>query len=194
MEEELVKLKRRPFMFPLLLPVAVMAVVVLAAIWIWDMRATTVVVIVRHAEVDPGTNPDPDLNLAGREHAARLARVLASVQEATAQGNRTPGERGVDAVFASETRRSQQTAAPLAEAMSLPVNVVPAAGWSALPDRLLHDERGKVVLVVGRESTIPPLVDALTGDTVTVGPNDADQLLIAFVPRLSRPRLLQLHY
>jgi broad specificity phosphatase PhoE len=184
MEKELSKLKRRPFMFPLLLPLMVMAVVLVAAVWIWDMRATTVVIAVRHAEVEAGAGPDPKLSLLGQERAARLARVLARLQ----------GESGVDAVFASEMLRTQQTAAPLAQSQSLPTNVLPAAGWADLPSRLLREQRGKVVLVVGHSNTLPPLIEALSGESVSIADSEYDRLYIVFVPRLSRTRLLQLSY
>ncbi len=158
MEKELSKLKRRPFMFPLLLPFLVMAVVIVAAVWIWDMRATTVVIAVRHAEVEAGAGPDPSLSLLGQERAARLARVLAKIQ----------GARGVDAVFASEMQRTQQTVAPLSQSSSLPTNVLPVAGWADLPARLISEQRGKVVVVAGHSNTLPPLIEALSGESVSI--------------------------
>jgi broad specificity phosphatase PhoE len=184
MEKELSKLKRRPFMFPLLMPFLVMAVVIVAAVWFWDMRATTVVIVVRHAEVEASAGPDPNLSLAGQERAARLARILTKVQ----------GERGVDAVFASEMQRTQQTVAPLAQSLSLPTNVLPVAGWADLPSRLLHEQRGKIILVAGHSNTVPPLIYALSGETISMAEGDFDRLYIVFVPRLSRTRLLQLSY
>jgi len=171
-------------MFPLLLPLLVMAVVIFAAVWIWDMRATTVVIAVRHAEVEAGAGTDPKLSLLGQERAARLARVLAKLQ----------GDHGVDAVFASEMLRTQQTVAPLAQSLSLPTNVLPVAGWAELPSRLLNEQRGKVVLVVGHSNTLPPLIDALSGESVSIAESEYDRLYIVFVPRLSRVRLLQLSY
>jgi broad specificity phosphatase PhoE len=184
MEKELIKLKRRPFMFPLLLPVAVIAVAMVMAVWLWEMRAATIVIVVRNAEIETGADPDPNLSLQGRERAARLARVLAKLQI----------DRGVDAIFASESRRTQQTVAPLAEALSLPVNVVPAAGWSSFPDRLLHDQRGKVVLVVGHADALPAFIEEIGGDAVSVSDNDYDALFALFVPQLSKARTLRLVY
>jgi len=190
MEKELNKLKRRPFMFPLLLPILVLVFATMAVVWIWDMRATTVIVVVRHAEVEVSGEADPNLSLLGRERAARLARMLAEIGAVeTVHGNR-----GVEAVFASELRRTQQTAAPLAESLSLPINVLPVAGWSDLPDRLVREQRGKVVLLVGHSNTIPPLIAALTGEQVNVGETDYDHLYIVFAPQLSRTRFLHLRY
>jgi hypothetical protein len=184
MHKELNQLKRRPFMFPLFLPVAVAAAIVAAAIWFWDMRATTIVIVVRHAETEAGSNPDPDLSLAGQERAVRLARTLATIQ----------GARGVDAIYSTETRRTQQTAAPLAQALSLPTNVHAAAGWSDLPKKLLSDQHGKVAVVVGQGNALPPLILALSGETVAIPESEFDHLYIVSVSRLSRTRLLQLRY
>ena len=46
MNRDLEKLRRRPFFFPLLFPVLVFIAVVAAAAWLFDARATTVVVVV----------------------------------------------------------------------------------------------------------------------------------------------------
>jgi broad specificity phosphatase PhoE len=184
MEKELSKLKRRPFMFPLLLPLAVLAVAIVFAIWIWDMRATTIVIAVRHAEAESADGPDPNLSLLGRERAARLARVMAKVQ----------GTRGVDAVFASEMQRTQQTVAPLAQSLSLPTNILPVAAWSELPARIKGEQRGKVILVVGHSNTLPPLIESLSGESIVITENEFDNLYIVFVPPLSHARLLRLSY
>jgi broad specificity phosphatase PhoE len=184
MQKELNQLRRRPFMFPLLLPVAVAAVLVAAAIWFWDMRATTVVIAVRHAEVESTGSPDPDLSLMGQERAARLARSLAMAQ----------GIRGVDAIYASEMRRTQQTVAPLAQSLSLPTNVLPVAGSSDLPRKLLREHRGKVVVVAGHSNTVPPLIEALSGEQIAIGETEFDHVYIVYISRLSRRRLLQLRY
>ena len=60
MQRDLDKMRRRPFFFPLVLPVLLFIAVVLAAAWLFDARATTVVFVVRHAEVETPTDADPD--------------------------------------------------------------------------------------------------------------------------------------
>lgn len=184
MDKELTQLKRRPFMFPLVLPIAVVAVLLVAAVWFWDMRGTTIAIVVRHAEAEAGSDLDPNLSLLGQERAARLARALAQVQ----------GERGADAIFASEMRRTQQTVAPLAQSLSLPTNILPAASWSDLHRRILSDYRGKVVVVAGHSNTVPLLIDALSGQSVTLSESEYDRLFIVFIPRIARTRVLQLRY
>lgn len=68
--------------------------------------------IIRHAlpvrrELDDGSAADPELSDAGHEQARLLARYL--------------DEEHIDALYASPMRRAQQTAAPVAEATSLPI-------------------------------------------------------------------------
>ena len=71
-------------------------------------------VFARHAipvrrEVDHGV-ADPELSTAGREQARRLADYLAAET--------------IDAIYCSPLRRARETAAPVAEAFSLPVHVL----------------------------------------------------------------------
>ena len=139
MQRDLDKMRRRPFFFPLVLPVLLFIALVAAAAWLFDARATTVVFVVRHAEVETPADADPDLSVDGRERAARLAKMLSQARPV----------RGINAIFASEYKRTQQTATPLSETAALPVNVVASAAWSELPRRILRDHRGEYVLVVG---------------------------------------------
>ena len=184
MRKDLNTLRRRPFLFPLLMPIAMMAVLVAVAIWVFDARATTVVIAVRHAEIEPQQEPDANLSLAGKERAARLARVLAQLK--------TP--RPVDAVLAADTRRSQQTVQPIAEALSLPTNVVTPAAWEGLTDRINRDHRGEVVLIAGDGKQIDAVLAALSDEPVTTADTDFDRLYIVFSPQLSRTRLMRLSY
>ncbi|MGC4000291.1 MAG: histidine phosphatase family protein [Anaeromyxobacter sp.] len=74
-------------------------------------------VLLRHcqAEVPPGVlcgRLDPPLSIAGGAHAARLAAALAGLRGAT--------------VHASPARRAQETAAPIARALGIEVEVQPA--------------------------------------------------------------------
>jgi len=184
MRKDLENLKRRPFLFPLLMPIALFAVAVVVAVWVFDARATTIVVLVRHAETEPSTDPDPNLSLSGKERAARLARMLASLQS----------PRALDAVFAADSRRAQQTVQPLAETLSLPINVVPPAAWSELTQRIRREHRGEVVLVAGDAKSIPSVIASFTDQNVTIADGDFDALYIIFSPQLSRTRLLTIRY
>jgi phosphohistidine phosphatase SixA len=184
MNRDLDKMRRRPFYFPLLLPVLVFIALVAAAAWIFDARATTVVIVVRHAETDTVADPDPGLSVDGRERAARLAKMLSQARPV----------RGIDAIFTSEFRRTQQTATPLSENLALPLNVIPAATWGSLPRKITREHRGEYVLVAGNSATIPPLIEALAGEQVTLREDEYDAMFIVFVPQISKAKVVRVRY
>ena len=115
----------------------------------------TVVVFVRHAEKADDDPRDPSLSEAGLARAGALARTLDGA--------------GLDAAYATEFRRTQQTAAPAARAAGLEVRVRPAAGTdparygAALREEVRALPAGSTVLVVGHSNTIPALVQAVSG-------------------------------
>jgi phosphohistidine phosphatase SixA len=184
MQRDLDKMRRRPFFFPLALPILLFILFLAAAAWLFDARATTVVFVVRHAEVEGAADPDPELSLDGRERAARLAKMLVNAQPV----------RGVDAIFASEYRRTHQTATPLSESLALPVNLVPTATWGELAHRITRGHRGEYVLVVGSSNTVPQLVQALSGETVAMRNDEYDTMFIVFVPQISKAKVVRIRY
>jgi phosphohistidine phosphatase SixA len=184
MQRDLDKMRRRPFLFPLVLPVLLFIAVVAAAAWVFDARATTVVFVVRHAETEAGADPDPSLSVDGRERAARLARMLSQAQPV----------RGVDAIFASEFRRTHQTVMPLSETLALPVNLVPSATWNDLAKRITREHRGEYVLVAGSANTVPQLVKALSDTDVALREDEYDAMFIIFVPQISKTRVVRVRY
>lgn len=184
MVDKLTQMKRRPFLVPLLLPVLGLALLVAAVAWFVDARATTIVIVIRHAETEPTTGTDPGLSVVGRERAARLVRLLHEAKPV----------RGIDAVYVSELRRTQETAAPVAETSGLPVNVIPTDTWNSLPARIRRQHHGESVLVVGNSTTVPQLVEALSGDPVTLKDDEYDAMYIVFLPQLAHARVVKLHY
>jgi len=113
-----------------------------------DARAQRTVILVRHAEKEPGSG-DVALSADGRRRADNLARVLKDA--------------GVDAIVTSDTRRARQTAEPIAKALGLkPATHSPAEPAAATAQRLAATRDG-CVLVVGHSNTIPAILDAVTG-------------------------------
>jgi phosphohistidine phosphatase SixA len=184
MQRDLDKMRRRPFFFPLVLPLLLFIALIWAAVWLFDARATTVVFVVRHAETESGADADPNLGVDGRERAARLARVLSQAQPV----------RGVDAIFASEFRRTHQTVTPLSETLALPVNLVPSAAWDGLAKRITREHRGEYVLVAGSANTVPQLVEELSGVEVTLREDEHDTMFIVFVPQISKTKVVRIRY
>ena len=93
-----------------LLVAAIMGVAGVAPALAQDAPVT--VFVVRHAEKGPGS-PDPSLTEAGH------ARALALVQ--------TLRDQKIGAIFSSEFKRTQETAAPLGQALGVAATVIGAA-------------------------------------------------------------------
>src|SRR5256885_56494 len=83
--------------------------------------ARSTIFIVRHAE-KADTTKDPDLSEAGRVRAEALAKVLRDAN--------------ITAIYATEFKRTQQTAAPLAKALGLTVTTLPAENSAAVVAKL----------------------------------------------------------
>ena len=74
--DSLTKLRRRPFMAPLLLPLLALLMAAAGFYWLGTWAKTTVVVLVRHAEAGDSASGDPDLSVAGERRVAALGSLL----------------------------------------------------------------------------------------------------------------------
>ena len=140
-------------------------------------EAAPVIFLVRHAEkATPGGN-DPDLSVAGQKRAEALARILKDSQ--------------ITAVFVTEFKRTQETAAPTAKAAQVNPTVVPANDVAGLAAKV-RALNGNA-LVVGHGNTIPDLIKALAITTpITIPEDDYSELFVVSLD--GRPQLLRLHY
>jgi broad specificity phosphatase PhoE len=139
--------------------------------------AAPVIFIARHAEKASTGGDNPGLSVAGQKRADALARILNDAQ--------------ITAVFVTELKRTQETAAPTARAAHLSPSVIPANDVPGLVAKL-HALSGNA-LVVGHGNTIPDLMKAL-GITSAISIPDDDYTQIFLVSLRDRPELLRLHY
>ena len=108
----------------------------------------TTFIVVRHAEKASDNPDDPALDADGQARAVALAQALAEVP--------------VTAVYATPTRRTRETAAPLAADKALEVrDYDPALAASELATMLHIRHAGDTVLLVGHSNTVPAIVTAL---------------------------------
>ena len=125
------------------------------------------VLVVRHAErADAGmqAQTDPPLSTEGEARAQKLAAMLADA--------------GVKDIFATELKRTQDTAKPLA----MKTGVVVERGGSkdtALLIARIQSHPNDVVLVVGHSNTLPVILKALAGVDVAIADNEYDNLFLA---------------
>lgn len=143
----------------------------------------TVVYLVRHGEkVDPYPEApsDPPLTEAGSERADELARTLADA--------------GIDRVLSTDFRRTRETAAPLAEALGLELDLYDPGDLEGLARRLAV--AGERVLVVGHSNTTPRLVELLGGEPGPPidEPSEYDRLYVLAVPPEGDPVTARMRY
>ena len=137
--------------------------------------AQSTIFLVRHAEKAGGE--DPDLTETGRARAESLATALKDA--------------GITAIYTSEVKRTQQTAAPLAKALHLEPTMIAAKDRDALVAKLQSSSGN--ALVVGHSNTIPEIIKALgIAEPITIADNDYDNLFVVVLEE--KPRLIRLHY
>lgn len=167
-------LRRRPLFTPLFVAIAVLVVGLVAAGWfaagLWQPPGT--VIVVRHAEKG-AAGDNPSLSPEGEARATRLAEMLAAAQ--------------VEAIYASQYRRTAETALPLAERLSLPLQVYDASDSGQLVERLLEQHADATVLVVGHSNTVPEIVRRLSGREVgEMGEERYGDVFVVVRPRWGR--------
>lgn len=139
--------------------------------------AQRAIFLVRHAEkVDESR--DPDLSPAGQARASRLAAHLSRA--------------GIGALYVSEYKRTSQTAAPLASALHLTPQAVPAQDRKALVAKL-REHPDQIALVVGHSDTLPLLLREL-GVAAPPAITDYGDLLVVVPAPSGPPTLLRLRF
>jgi len=184
MTDSLTRLRRRPMLAPLLVPLFAVIVAGAGIVWLSTWARTTVIVMVPHAEPAASNSGDPDLSPAGERRAAQLGPVLAD-----ALAGRT-----VDHLYAADTRRAQQTAASVANQFKLPMNLLAGSDWAGLASRLRRDHRGETVVVVGYASTLPAVINQLTGGHYTLDSGDHGSIFVVVLPSPGQPGVVRLRY
>lgn len=161
---------------------AVLGAVVIFAYLATFSRPITTVILVRHAEknIEPN-NADPDLSPAGQARAQELARMFSNA--------------GVNAIYATEYKRTQETVKPLADRLGLPVTLVAAKATPELLKQILTNHRGQTIFVSGHNNTVPELATALGGEKLPVIPeSEYDNMFIVTVYRFGRAKVVKLKY
>jgi len=114
--------------------------------------AQSTVFVVRHADRGP-EEPDALLTPRGLRQADELAALLADA--------------GIKHIYTTEFTRTKQTAAPTAKAASVEPAVVAQADFAGLIARIRSTLRdGEATLVVGHRSSVPEIVQALSGRAI----------------------------
>lgn len=140
----------------------------------------TTVLVVRHAEKS-APEGDVPLSEAGRKRAEALAHAA--------------GSAGVAAIYVTQFKRTQETAAPLAGKLGLTPIQHPANDTAGLVAAIRSGWSGKTVLVSGHSNTVNEIVKGLTGEPMEELPDQQfDNLFVVVVPPGGAGRVTHLKY
>lgn len=142
--------------------------------------AQQAIFLVRHAE-QALEDDDPVLTEVGRRRAKALARVLKDA--------------GINVIYASESRRTTQTAEPLAKALNIDVKIHPRQDMDGLISSLRTQHAHDRILIVSHSLRVPRLLKALGYPLdVTIASKEYDTLFV-IIPKSDGPSLvLRLRY
>ncbi|GAB3932791.1 phosphoglycerate mutase family protein [Mucilaginibacter myungsuensis] len=106
----------------------------------------TTIFIVRHAEKAAAMASDPDLTAVGALRATELLKALKKER--------------VTVIYTTDTKRTRQTIKPVADRFVIAPEVYDPSNLKALADKVLLNNKGKNVLIVGHSNTILPTLAA----------------------------------
>ena len=145
-------------------------------------RPITTVILVRHAEkkIEPN-NPDPDLTPAGEARAHEIARMFSTA--------------GINSIYATQFKRTQQTVKPLAERIGVSPTILDAGQTDELAKQIQTTHRGQTIFVAGHNNTVPALISTLSGENLPVIPeSEYDNLFIVTIYRFGKAKIVKLKY
>ena len=155
--------------------------------WFFESQSTTTVVLTTHAEIDSNTGIDgPGLSQLGLERANSLQEIIASIDVVA----------GVDAIYTTQLRATQETAESVSKSLNLPINVVDVTDVEGLIKTIMDKHKGKIILIVTHPDALPKLVIELQGskkiEPIALGENN--KIFIVSVPWFGKVKTLQLKY
>ena len=166
--------------------VIVYTALAVALAWFLESQATTTVIFVRHAEKAAQPADDPGLSEAGQRRVAELTRQLVDADVIA----------GIDAVYSTPFRRTEETVRPIAEALDLPINSYDANDTEAIMEHIVKVHKGKIILVVGHSNTVPALIGNMGASkrVPEIAEDEYDNIYIVSIPWFGKTKTIRLRY
>ena len=161
---------------------AILGGVVVFGYYITFRRPVTTVIVIRHAEkiIDPN-NPDVDLSEAGYTRAKEIAREF--------------GDAGINAIYATQYKRTQETVKPLSDKTGVPVTIVNSKNTADLLAQIRAQHSGQTIFIAGHNNTVPEIIAALGGPQYPIIPeSEYDNLFVVTVYRTGKARVVKMKY
>ena len=166
--------------------IVVYTAIAIGLAWFFESQATTTVIFVRHAEKATLPEGDPALSPAGERRVAELTRQLVDADVVA----------GVDAVYSTPFRRTEETARPVAEALGLTVHSYDPTNTEEIMERIVKEHKGKIILVVGHSNTVPALIGNMGASKKVpeINENEYDNIYIVSIPWFGKTKTIRLRY
>jgi broad specificity phosphatase PhoE len=160
---------------------AVLGAVVVFAYFATFSRPVTTVILVRHAEKNLQPADDPDLSPDGFARAQEIAREF--------------GGAGINAIYATQYKRTQQTVEPLSRSIGVPITLTDAKQPEELVTRIQTTLRGQTIFISGHNDTVPAIASALSGENFPpIPPSEYDNVFIVTVYRFGKAKVIRLKF
>jgi len=105
------------------------------------------------------------------------------------------GDAGINAIYATQYKRTQQTVKPLADKLGLPVGQVNSKSTAELVTQIRSQHTGQVVFIAGHNSTVPEIIAALGGATFpTIPESEYDNLYVVTMYRTGKAKVVKMKY
>jgi 2,3-bisphosphoglycerate-dependent phosphoglycerate mutase len=161
---------------------AVLGAVAIFAYYATFRRPITTLILVRHAEkvIDPN-NPDVDLSADGQARAQEIVRMF--------------GDAGINAIYATQYKRTQETVKPLADRLGLPINQVDAKKTTDLITRIRAQNSGQIIFIAGHNNTVPEIIAAVGGPQYPIiSESEYDNLFVVTIYRTGKAKVVKMKY
>lgn len=161
---------------------AILGTVLVFGYYITFSRPVTTVIVVRHAEkIIDKNNPDVELDPAGHARAQEIVRLFSDA--------------GINTIFATQYKRTQQTVKPLADKLGLQTVVINARNTSDLIAQIRAQHSGQTIFIAGHNNTVPEIVAALGGPQYpTIPETEYDHLYVVTVYRTGKAKVVKMRY
>ena len=154
--------------------------------WFFESQATTTIIFVRHAEKELNVSENPGLSDAGHRRVAELTRQLLDADVVA----------GIDAIYSTPFKRTQETVRPLSEALDLTIINYDAADRETVLETILKNHKGKIILVVGHSDTLPELIANLgaSKNVPAIDEMEYDNIYIISIPWFGKTKTIRLRF
>lgn len=154
--------------------------------WFFELQATTTVIFVRHAEKALVPADNPGLSEAGKVRAAELARQLVAADVVA----------GVDAIYSTSYRHTEETVLPVATALNIPIRYYNASNTKSIMDDIVKAHKGKIVLVVGHSNTVPEMIGNMgaSKNVPEIDDSEYDNIYVVSIPWFGKTKTIRLRY